>query len=60
MTGRPEEGTLQLSPYYRRLANDRARMQTVDGYGVSARTRENLATNTNSLRSGDLSAMLGS
>lgn len=36
-------GTLRLSPYYRRVTNDWARIQTVDDDGVSTRTWQNLA-----------------
>jgi outer membrane receptor protein involved in Fe transport len=37
-------GTLRLSPYYRRVTNDWARIQTVDEAGVSTRSWENLAS----------------
>jgi outer membrane receptor protein involved in Fe transport len=37
-------GTLRLSPYFRRVTNDWARIQTVDQNGVSTRTWENLAS----------------
>lgn len=37
-------GTLRLSPYYRRVTNDWARIQTVDENGVSTRSWENLAS----------------
>jgi hypothetical protein len=37
-------GTLRLSPYYRRVTNDWARIQTVDDDGSSTRTWENLAS----------------
>lgn len=37
-------GTIRLSPYYRRISNDWARIQTVDDQGVSTRSWENLAS----------------
>lgn len=37
-------GNLRFSPYYRRVTNDWARIQTIDEDGVSTRTWENLAS----------------
>lgn len=40
-------GNLRLSPYYRRITNDWARIQRVDEDGVSTRSWENLASQEN-------------
>jgi outer membrane cobalamin receptor len=40
-------GSLRLSPYYRRTTNDWAAITTVDEAGVSTRTYENLASQSN-------------
>jgi hypothetical protein len=40
-------GNIRLSPYFRRVANDWAEIQTVDGAGIATTTWENITTTDN-------------